>query len=102
VIKHSKTLKENLSTTPILIFPNWENEFHVHVDSSGIALDAILVQPRDGAMDHPIYFASRKLSQDECDYTTIEREGLAMVYALHKFRHYLLVSHFKFLRIILH
>jgi hypothetical protein len=35
-------LKENISTTPILIFPNWEKEFHVHVDASGISSGAIL------------------------------------------------------------
>jgi hypothetical protein len=29
-----ETLKEKINTTPILIFPNWENEFHVHVDAS--------------------------------------------------------------------
>jgi hypothetical protein len=63
-------LKEKLSKTPILIFPNWENEFHVHVDASGISLEAMLVEPGDGAMDHPIYFASRKLSQAERNYTT--------------------------------
>jgi hypothetical protein len=89
-------LKEKLSTAPILIFPNWEIEFHVHVDASGIALGAILVQPGEGNMDHPIYFSSRKLSQAERNYTTTEREGLAMIYALQKFRHYLLGSHFKF------
>jgi hypothetical protein len=89
-------LKENLSTTPILIFPNWENEFHVHVDALAISLGAILTQPRDGAMDHPIYFASRKLSQVEHNYTTTKREGLAMIYSLHKFRNYLLGSHFNF------
>jgi hypothetical protein len=59
--KAFETLKEKLSTTPILIFPNWENEFHVHVDASGISLGAILAQPGDGAMDHPIYFASREV-----------------------------------------
>jgi hypothetical protein len=47
-------------------------------------------------MDHPIYFARRKLSQVECNYTPKEREGLAMIYALQKCRHYLLGSHFKF------
>jgi hypothetical protein len=47
-------------------------------------------------MNHPIYFSSRKLSQVECNYTTTEREGLAMIYALQNFRHYLLGSHFKF------
>jgi hypothetical protein len=89
-------LKEKLITTPILIFPNWENEFHVHVDASGISLGSILAQLGDGAMDHPIYFSSRKLSQDERNYKTIEREGLNMIYTLSKFRNYLLGSHFKF------
>jgi hypothetical protein len=49
--------------------------------------------PRD--LDHPIAFASKKLSSTENNYTTTEREGLAMVYALQKFRHYLLGAHFK-------
>jgi hypothetical protein len=54
------------------------------------------VQPKEGNMDHPICFSSRKLSQDEHSYTNIEREVLAMIYSLQKFRHYLLGSHFKF------
>jgi hypothetical protein len=47
-------------------------------------------------MDHPIYFARRNLSQVECNCSTTEREGLAMIYALQKFMHYLLGSHFNF------
>jgi 2-C-methyl-D-erythritol 4-phosphate cytidylyltransferase len=46
-------------------------------------------------LDHPIAFASRKLSDSEQNYNTIEREGLAMVYVPQKFRHYLLGKHFK-------
>jgi hypothetical protein len=69
--------------------------FHVHVDASSIALGIILAQPGEGGIDHSISFASRKLSSAERNYTTTEREGLAMVYALQKFRHYLLGSHFK-------
>ena len=46
-------------------------------------------------MDHPIAFASIKLSETEHNYNTTEREGVAMVYALQKFRHYLLGKHFK-------
>jgi hypothetical protein len=85
-----------LSTAPILTYPNWKVEFHVHIDAYAVALGTILVQPGEGNLDHPIYFSSCKLSQVERNYTTIEREGLAMVYALQKFRHYLLGSHFKF------
>jgi hypothetical protein len=55
----------------------------VHVDASAIVLGAILVQSRIGDLDHPIAFASRKLSESEQTYNTTEREGLAMVYVLH-------------------
>jgi hypothetical protein len=79
----------------ILVFLGWKKIFHVHVDASSIALGIILAQPREGGIDHPIAFARRKLSSAERNYTTIERAGLAMVYALLKFRHYLLRSHFK-------
>jgi hypothetical protein len=50
---------------------------------------------RSKDLDHPIAFASIKLSESEQNYNTTEREGLAMVYALQKFRHYLLGKHFK-------
>jgi len=54
------------------------------------------VQPEEGNLDHPIYFYSHKLSQVERNHTTTEREGLAMMYSLQKFSHYLLGCHFKF------
>jgi hypothetical protein len=47
-----------------------------------------------GDIDHPIAFARRKISTTEINDTTTEREGLAMVYGLHKFRHYLMGGHF--------
>ena len=46
----------------ILVFPDWDKEFHVHVDASSIALGVFLVQLGEGDLDHPIAFASRKLS----------------------------------------
>ena len=47
-------------------------------------------------MDFPISYASRQLNLAEKNYTTIEREGLTMVYAVKKFCHYLLVNKFVF------
>ena len=82
-------------TAPILIFPYWTKEFHVHVDASSIALGAVLAQPREGDIDHPLSFSSRNISTIEINYTTTEREGLARVYALQKFHHYLVGGHFK-------
>ena len=93
------TLKEKIVTEPILVFPDWEKTFHVHVDASTITLGDILAQPESGELDHPIAFASRKLLESEHNYNTTEREGLAMVYALHKFIHYLFG---KFLNMFIH
>jgi hypothetical protein len=78
----------------ILIFPYWNKEFHVHVYASSIALGELLSQPREGNIDHPIVFESRNFSIAKKNYTTTEREGLEMVYALQKFRYYVLGSHF--------
>ena len=69
-------LKEKMVTAPILVFPDWNKEFHVHVDASSIALGEVLAQSGEGNIDHPIAFASRKLSTTEKNYTTTEREGV--------------------------
>jgi len=57
---------------------------------------AVFAQPGEGDLHYPVYFANRKLYQAKHNYTTIEREVLAMVYALQKFFHYLLGVHFQF------
>ncbi|MCO5549982.1 hypothetical protein L7F22_003459 [Adiantum nelumboides] len=89
-------LKEALIKAPILKAPNWSKIFHVHVDASAFAIGCILAQPGDRNMDFPIYYASRQLNSAEKNYTTTEREGLGMIYAVKKFRHYLLANKFTF------
>jgi hypothetical protein len=89
------TLKQKMVTAPILVFPDWSKKFHVHVDASSIALGVVLAQLGIGDIDHSLSFSRRKLSTIEINYTTTEREGLAMVYAVQKFHHYLLGGHFK-------
>ena len=48
------TLKEKMVTAPILVFPDWEKTFHIHVDASAISLGAILARLREGDLEHPI------------------------------------------------
>lgn len=88
-------LKEYMVTALILIFTNWKKEFHVHVNASCIALGVVLTQDGREGLDHPSAFANCRLSKVEKKYSSTKREGLAMVYALQKYRHYLLGGHFK-------
>jgi len=83
-----------MASTPILVFPKWDVEFHVHVDASCITLGVVLTQEGTEGVDHLITFLSRQLSKAEKKYYTIECEGFTMVYVLQKYRHYLLGGHF--------
>ena len=66
------TLKAKMASTPILVFLDWNKEFHVHVDASSVALGVVLTQPSEGDLDHRIAFASRKFSFAKKNYTTTE------------------------------
>ena len=47
-------------------------------------------------MDYPIVYSSKKLNKAKRNYSTTEREALGMVFALQKYRHYLLANPFIF------
>ena len=78
-------LKSKMAIMPILVFPDWKKQFHVHVNALSVALGIVLTQPGEGTIDHPISFSSRKLLTAKKNYTMTEREGLTMVYVLQKF-----------------
>lgn len=82
-------LKEALTTPPVLIFPDYSKEFIVTTDASNFALGAVLSQGVPGH-DRPISYASKSLDNVERKYATIEREMLAIVYAIKQFRCYLI------------
>jgi hypothetical protein len=63
------TLKHKLFTAPILIFQDWNKEFHSHVDASFIYLCTILSQIGEGEIDYPITFAGRMFSTTKKNYT---------------------------------
>lgn len=79
-----------------MVYPDWNKEFHVHVDASNFAIGATLAQLGAQGLDHSVFFASRLLSKAEQNYSTTEQEALGMVYAVQKFRHYLFATPFTF------
>eukprot|EP00253_Pinus_taeda_P036103 PITA_36103 len=80
-------LKGKLVITPILRDPNWALPFHIHIDSSNKAIGAALDQVEE-TLPYAIYFVSKTLSKEKLNYTIIEKELLAVVHSLNKFRHY--------------
>ncbi|XP_027157814.1 uncharacterized protein LOC113759438 [Coffea eugenioides] len=85
------TLKGMLTTAPIIQPPDWKLSFELMCDASQYAVGAVLGQ-RSGKCSHVIYYASKTLTPAQCNYTTTEKELLAIVFAFEKFRSYLLGS----------
>ena len=84
-------LKEYLTTTPIVRAPDWHLPFEVMCDASDLAVEAILGQRVEGK-PYAVYYESKTLNESQRNYTTTEKELLAVVYALDKFRSYLIGS----------
>ncbi|GKB64238.1 putative nucleotidyltransferase, ribonuclease H [Tanacetum coccineum] len=84
-------LKERLTTTPIIIAPDWSMPFELMCDASDFAVGTVLGQRIDGKFK-PIYYASKTLNNAQAHYTTTEREFLAVVFSFDKFRPYLILS----------
>ncbi|CAM8972804.1 unnamed protein product [Rhodiola kirilowii] len=82
-------LKKALTSTPIIQTPNWELPFEIMCDASDFAVGAVLGQKVDKKAG-VIYYASRTLDSAQQNYSTTEKELLAVVFPLEKFKSYLL------------
>ncbi|GJT72472.1 reverse transcriptase domain-containing protein [Tanacetum coccineum] len=86
-----QTLKKKLTEASILIAPDWNQPFELMCDASDYAIGAILGQ-RIEKHFRPIHYASKTMTEAESNYTTTEKEMLALVYAFEKFRSYLIMN----------
>ncbi|CAG9134097.1 unnamed protein product [Plutella xylostella] len=81
-------LKLRLTSAPILRQADETKPYIIKTDASSYALGAVLVQG-EKEEEHPVEYASRLLTPAERNYSTTEREALAVVWALSKFRGYI-------------
>ncbi|CAN6572938.1 unnamed protein product [Malus baccata var. baccata] len=88
-----KKLKTLLTTAPIIAAPNWSLPFELMCDASDYAVGAVLGQWKD-RLPQVIYYARRTLNDAQLNYATTEKELLAVVFALEKFRSYLVGAKF--------
>ena len=85
-------IKSRLVSAPIMLTPDWNNEFEIICDASDYAMGAVLGQRTDKIFK-AIYYARKTFNEAQENYSTTEKEMLAMVFACEKFRPYILGSH---------
>lgn len=81
-------IKVALTSAPVLANPNYENPFIIQTDASDSGMGAVLVQG-EGGDERVVAYWSQKLSSAQRKYQTTERECLAVILAVEKFRPYI-------------
>ncbi|CAB0036585.1 unnamed protein product [Trichogramma brassicae] len=83
-----EALKQALTQAPVLARPDFTKPFIVQTDASAYAIGGVLTQVFDDG-EHPIVYVSRVLAAAERNYTTSEKECLALIWTIRKLRPYL-------------
>lgn len=86
--------KTRLCEAPILAFPDFDKSFILTREASDYAVGAALSQLGEDGEELPVAYLSRLLNKEERNYTTTEKECLAVLYPMNQFRPYLLCKEF--------
>lgn len=86
-------IRKTLADAPVLSRPDFDHPFELQTDASDVGLGAVLSQRING-VEYVICYASRSLSAAERQYSTTEKECLAVIWSIQKFRAYLEGYHF--------
>ncbi|XP_070057219.1 uncharacterized protein [Nicotiana tomentosiformis] len=82
-------LKLKLTTIPTITSPNYRFTFELMCDASDVAVGVVLGQ-HVKSIFHSVYYASNTMNSSQVNYTVIEKELLAIMFAIEKFRPYLM------------
>ena len=82
-------LRNSLTSDDVLAFPNFDRSFYVETDASEKGLGCVITQRQDNGKFKPISFASRTLNKAEKNYDTTNKEALAVIWALKKYKYIL-------------
>ena len=84
-----ESVKSLLTHAPVLAAPDFTTPFKLEVDASAVGAGAVLLQEDEGGVDHPVSYFSKKFDVHQVNYSTIEKETLALLLALQHFEVYL-------------
>lgn len=85
--------KTMLTSPPILVMPLFDRPYHLMVDASELGIGAVLSQFDDKGIEHPVSFFSKKFNKAQLNYSTIEKEMLAILLSLKHYAYYLKSGH---------
>ncbi|CAF0753556.1 unnamed protein product [Brachionus calyciflorus] len=88
-------LKKALISKPILRQPDFAKTFIVYTDASGYAISGVLSQRDENENEYVIFYGSRLLKNAEIDYGITEKECLAVVWSIKRYRVYLYCTYFE-------
>lgn len=86
-------LKTALTTQPVLVFPDFNKQFYISVDASNYAVGGY-ISNAPPPNDKPIEYFSKTLNNAQQNYSTTEKELLAIILAIEQFRHFIWGKHF--------
>ena len=84
-------LKHALTHSPVIHPPDYSKDFLLYIAASATTIAMVLVQENPNSQEHVIYYASKNLMDSETRYSRVEKLALAMVIAVQKFCHYILL-----------
>ena len=82
-------LKMILSDSPVLVAPRFDEPFVLAVDASGTGMGGVLMQSDSSGVERPVSYMSKKFNPHQRNYSTVEKETLALILALEHFDVYL-------------
>ena len=90
-----RILKEEITSAPVLVFPDFNKPFLLETDASKEGLGAVLSQKQDDGCYHPVAFGSRTLTSSEQNYHSSKLEFLALKWSVTEhFKEYLAYAPF--------
>lgn len=80
--------KSLLTSAPVLAAPRFDRPFRLCVDASNVGAGAVLLQADDAGIYRPVSYFSKKFSSYQLNYSVVEKEALALIWALQNFEVY--------------
>ena len=84
-------IKHALTHSPMIHPLDYSKDFFLYIDASAATITMVLVQENPNGQEHVIYYASKNLMDSGTHYSRVEKLALAMVIAVQKFCHYVLL-----------